>query len=99
MQRRRVVAVTNARFGDLDDAVGDRAADSERTFVIDLERDEIALVDTDQRGVGLERILQLVLIVDLDQYVEAEFGCERVQISQGAVNRARRRSAARSRHP
>ena len=45
--------------------------------VVDLERDEVALVDADERGPGGQRPLELGLVVDLDERVEPELGGQR----------------------
>ena len=77
-----VVGVADAGLGDLDDAVGDRRGHPRRPVVVDLERHEVALVDADQRRPGLEGDLQLRLVVDLDEHVEAELDGELVELDQ-----------------
>ena len=50
--------------------------------VVDLERDEVALVDADERRPGVERLLQLRLVVHLDEDVEAELAGQLVELDQ-----------------
>ena len=77
-----VGGVADARLGDLDDAVGDRRGHPRGPVVVDLERHEVALVDADQRGAALQGDLQLRLVVDLDEHVEAELDGELVELDQ-----------------
>src|SRR3954451_7463669 len=68
----RVLSAPNAALGHTNDVCGNRCGHPHRPLVIDLERDEIALIDADDRGVDLQCDLELGLIVDLDQDVEAD---------------------------
>ena len=63
--------------------------------MVDLERPEVALVDTDQRGPGGQGPGQLVLVVHLDQGVETEPPGQRHEPrSSSAVRAATIRSTA-----
>ena len=56
---------------------------------VDGEVDEVAVVDADDVGVGdLERAVELVLVVDLDEHVEVE--AERLAVQLGEVLVAQR---------
>ena len=70
-------------------------------LVVDLERHEVALVDADQRRPDAEGDLELGLVVDLDERVEAELGGQlrgtrsaRRRSSAAAISSTRRRPSA-----
>ena len=81
-RRRASSRVADARLGDLDDAGRDGAAHPGGALVVDLERQQVALVDADERGPGDEGALQLRLVVDLDEHVEADRGGQLVELDQ-----------------
>ena len=73
-ERGGIGPVADARLGHADRAVGQRRRQPDRPGRVDLEGDEVALVDPDQVGAGRDRPLELGLVVDLDQRVEADLG-------------------------
>ena len=67
---------------------------------VDGEVGEVAVVDADDVGVDdLQRALELVLVVDLDEHVEVERRAPRGAARRGRRRRARRRSAGSRRRP
>ena len=64
---------------------GMAAASLERRVAVDFERVQVPLVDTDQRGPGVEGPRQLVLVVHLDQGVEGERAGQRLGTAELAV--------------
>jgi hypothetical protein len=79
--------------------IRDDSGHPHRALVVDLERDEIPLVDPDQGRVGRERMGEFILVVDLDEDVEADIGGECMEPDQLGAVRAPPRSAAGSRRP
>src|SRR5204862_786034 len=69
-------------LGHLHHAVGDGGGHAYGPLVVDLERDEVALVDTHEGGADLQGDLQLWLVVHFDQRVETHFGGQVVERAQ-----------------
>ena len=88
------------RLGDDEHAVGDPVAQREGPLDLDAEVAQVAVVDADDPRAGLERDVELVRVVDLDEHVEAASRRARRAARAAARARARRRSAApRRRRP
>src|SRR5690606_9727082 len=67
-----VVRAADAGLGDLDQVVGDLGGDPLEGAAVDLEGLEVAGVDADDLGTGVDRALDLLLVVDLDERGEAD---------------------------
>lgn len=68
----QVVRAADAGLGDLDDVVGDLGGDALEGGAVDLEVLEVAGVDADDPGPGLDGALGLLLVVGLDQRRQAD---------------------------
>src|SRR5690606_37774378 len=67
-----LVRAADAALGDLDLVVGDLGGDPLEGAAVDLEGLEVAGVDAYDLGTGVDRALDLLLVVDLDERGEAD---------------------------
>ena len=81
----QVVRPPNAGFGDLDDAARQAGRDPLEGRSVDLERVEVAGVDADDPGAGVQRAAGLVLGVHLDERGHAERFDALAQPDQGVL--------------
>ena len=77
-----VPGVADAGLGDLHHVCRDCGCHPRRPIVVDLERDEIALVHAHQRGARLDRHVELRFVVHLHKRVEADLDSEAVPLDQ-----------------
>ena len=64
--------LTDARLGDDQAVVGNELAEPPGAIDVDLERPQVAVVEPDKAGTGPQRPLQLALVVDLDERLQAQ---------------------------
>src|SRR5262245_9926134 len=74
LQALDVLVQRDPRLGHHHRPGGDVGQELEGRLDVHLERVEVAVVDADQLGAGLDRGLDLLLVVDLDERVQAEVG-------------------------
>ena len=87
-QCRRVVGAADAGFGDAHHARRHERRHPPSPGLVDLEGDEVALVDADQIGLDSQRPLELGLVVDLDEHVEADLAGQLMEVGElGVVER------------
>ncbi len=98
-QQRSVFRPFDAGLGHANHGRRNRRSDPHGTRRVDLERDEITLIHTDERGPDCQRSLDLRLVVRFDQGVEPQFDGKLVEV--GAIPRRREppRSKAHNRRP
>ena len=87
-QRRRVVGAADAGLGDAHHARRHQRRHAPSPGLVDLEGDEVALVDAHQVGLDPQRPLELGLVVDLDEHVEADLAGQLMEVGElGVVER------------
>ena len=81
-ERRSIIRAPDPALGHPHDRGRNRPTDPDSPCLINLERVQVALVHTDQVGADGDRPRQLVLVMDLDQRVEADLTAQPVKLRQ-----------------